>query len=419
MTATNSFWREVLDFLPNLVLIFRIDKDEQVQLMFANRKIEATLGFSPREFVLASETHPLVQRKLDSLVEIVARHSHAKAKKDKQEITLLTKRGDEKGFTFDFELFKVKSSPASFLAVNLREAGTDILTAGETVSTPRFVAESPAMKAVMENIDALITADSHVLIRGEKSTGKKTLARILVKPAKLAGSEVIEVNASTDALPLEEEVPADDTPLIFLIRNIDLLPGREQARLKQMLDKRKASNLKTRVISTSSTALESLLEENRFEANLYYTLSFHPVLLPPLRHRKEDVVELFRYWTQTIPALVHMPALEWSAGAEAAMAESKWEGNFDEFFAMLRQSLVFSGNGKFRFSEKAKPEKSAVFSDAAPEEEYVSYDEMNRRYLRKVLEKTRDKIYGKDGAARLLGLKPTTLQSKLKKLGIR
>ncbi|MEX0773396.1 MAG: hypothetical protein WD038_09530, partial [Balneolales bacterium] len=94
MNTTNSFWREVLDYLPNLAMIFRIDKNDHTQLIFVNKKINDTLGFSPQEFVLASETETLVQRELDALIEAVARFSHSKTETDKQETSLHTKRGE-------------------------------------------------------------------------------------------------------------------------------------------------------------------------------------------------------------------------------------------------------------------------------------------------------------------------------------
>ncbi|MEX1136408.1 MAG: sigma 54-interacting transcriptional regulator [Balneolales bacterium] len=419
MNTTNSFWREVLDYLPNLAMIFRIDKNDHTQLIFVNKKINDTLGFSPQEFVLASETETLVQRELDALIEAVARFSHSKTETDKQETSLHTKRGEKKLFGYDFELFKVKSSPASFLSINFKDATQNQQPDNaQHKAKPFFVAGSPAMNAVMGHVDNLISSDSHVLVRGEKSTGKRTIARMIARPAELSGSKVIELNAGSEPLSILKKQSNDQGPLILLMKDIGKLSKSDQGLLKQFLDQRNEKALKTRIIATSSQALESLIEQDHFEADLYYMLSFHPVLLPPLRNRKEDIEEITRQWISRSSQAMNLPEMKLPPHELTKLVNSKWNGNFEELYQLLRNSILAPNNGTFVIKDtpdEAIPEPV----ESGNGEDILPYDEMNRLYLSKVLKKTQDKIYGKDGAASLLGLKPTTLQSKLKKLGIR
>lgn len=416
MATTNSFWREVLDYLPDLAMIFRIDKNDQAQLIFVNKKIQGTLGYSPQEYVLASETESLVRQELDELIEKVARLSHAEPDAGKQEITLHDKRGGKHCFTFDFELFKVKSSPANFLSVSLKNDPAGTGTSLATDSAPVFVAESPAMKAVMGHADALISSESHVLIRGEKSTGKKTIAGIIARPSVLAGASLISLKAGVDSLSKMDSLPSD--AFILLIENIGQLPRTDQDCLKHILNQKKESGSKVRVIATSSRALEDLIEQGRFEAALYYELNFHQVFLPPLRNRKDDIVKLVKQWLERSSKVLNMPGVKLSEGELTKFVESKWPGNFEELYSALVNTIKPTGGIKFPVQEyrNQNGHSDEIRNDL---KEIISYDEMSRRYLSSVLQKTSDKIYGKDGAAHLLGLKPTTLQSKLKKLGLR
>ncbi|MEX0779087.1 MAG: sigma 54-interacting transcriptional regulator [Balneolales bacterium] len=419
MQTTNSFWREVLDFLPNLSMIFRIDKNDHTQLIFVNKKINDILGFSPQEFVLASESETLVQREIDALIEEVADLSHSKSDKDLQEVELHTKRGEKRRFHFDFELFKVNSSPANFLSVNFTDTSSTQQSYTTSTSTDAvFAAESPAMKAVMSHVDNLISADSHVLIRGEKSTGKNTIARMIARPAELSGSVLLNIKAGHDSLSGLNNLVGEANPVILLITDIGKLSKSDQGVLRQFLDQRNEKALKTRIIATSSQALENLIEQGHFEADLYYMLSFHPVLLPPLRNRKEDIAEIAAQWTSRSSQALNMPDLELSPQELEKLVNRKWDGNLEELYQLLRTSILRSGNAPLVLNVN---ENQAIPDpvESGNGEEILPYDEMNRLYLSKVLKKTQDKIYGKDGAANLLGLKPTTLQSKLKKLGIR
>ena len=397
-------------------MIFRIDNNDNAQLIFVNKKIQSTLGFSPQDYVLASETESLVRRELDGLVEEVARLSHQKGQKEDKQIVLHTKRGEKRELFYDFELFKVKSSTASFLSIDFKETAAPTTAEGPaTDAPPLFIAESAAMKSVMKHVDSLISTSANILVRGEKSTGKKSIARIIARSAVLSGSRLLEIDATREAVSSVKEVlKGRSENLVFVIANIDCLSVVEQRLLKLLLDDKESG--KIRVIATSSQPLENLIEQGQFDSDLYYSLLFHTLLLPPLRNRTEDISEIVTTWTYRTAKVLSLPELHISETELGKLLKKTWPGNFDELFSVLRKSLLSAKHGKVRIEDdvpKVKPTKNGEIQEILP------YDEMNRRYLTRVLQKTKNKIYGDDGAAKLLGLKPTTLQSKLKKLGIR
>ncbi|MEX2633191.1 MAG: sigma 54-interacting transcriptional regulator, partial [Balneolales bacterium] len=371
------------------------------------------LGYSPQDYVLASETETLVRYELEALVEDVAHLSHQRGKSDDKEVFLSDRRGETIKMVYNFELFKVKSSTANFLSISFKNPQRSSDNKSEI--EPLFVAGSPAMKSVMAQVDSLIPSESHVLVRGEASTGKKRIARMIVRPAVLGGADLVEIDAKTQPVSsIKEMIKKSQIKLVFIIANIDQLSIVEQRLLKQLLDDK---NL-IRVIATSCKALEILVEQDQFDADLYYLLSFHPLLLPPLRQRKDDIPEIAETWIRNASKILFVSEIQLLGSEIEKLINHSWSGNFEELFNVLRK-YILSGNGKIIVNNQ--PETNEHELDTEPEvlTKIITYDEMNRRYLTSVLKETKNKIYGKDGAASLLGLKPTTLQSKLKKLGIR
>lgn len=394
-------------------MIFRIDNKENAQLIFVNKKVQDILGYSPQDYVLASETETLVRYELEALVEDVAHLSHQRGKSDDKEVFLSDRRGETIKMVYNFELFKVKSSTANFLSISFKNPQRSSDNKSEI--EPLFVAGSPAMKSVMAQVDSLIPSESHVLVRGEASTGKKRIARMIVRPAVLGGADLVEIDAKTQPVSsIKEMIKKSQIKLVFIIANIDQLSIVEQRLLKQLLDDK---NL-IRVIATSCKALEILVEQDQFDADLYYLLSFHPLLLPPLRQRKDDIPEIAETWIRNASKILFVSEIQLLGSEIEKLINHSWSGNFEELFNVLRK-YILSGNGKIIVNNQ--PETNEHELDTEPEvlTKIITYDEMNRRYLTSVLKETKNKIYGKDGAASLLGLKPTTLQSKLKKLGIR
>ncbi|MFO8030348.1 MAG: sigma 54-interacting transcriptional regulator [Cyclonatronaceae bacterium] len=455
---TNAFWREALDHIPGLYLIFRVDENENAHLIFANSRIREVLGYKPEEFVLASETNgSKVQAEVAALVDRIAELSRAGTGPELPVTCFHSKRAEEKVFHFEFRIFTVKSGPQPFIAVSLLPA-TGEAAARETdgeISDSRengFVAESSLMQALMRKVDSLADQQVHLLFRGERSTGKRTLARQVLQAEVLAGAHTVEWDL--EALPVtdqnkvvdrlcgegasREEAMAQDA-VVLLIIEIGMLTAVNQQKLLAWLQDRQENSTRTRILATTSLLLEERMQQGDFSTDLYYFLSFDTVLLPPLAQRKDDIKVLVERWVEEAGRFLKLDRLSVSDDAIEQLVQHPWPGNFHEFHEVMRRSLLNASRGDFLpvFDEEAAasgqedPEGAPLPSGkpastkgmdqntAIPGGELMPFDEMSRRYLRKVLEQTGGKIYGEDGAARLLGMKPTTLQSKLKKLGIR
>ncbi len=419
MSESQSFWRELYDHIPGLLLVFRIDDNDQAQLIFANEQVHTQLGFTPEQFVLASESQSHVQKELEELVDEVADLSQRKINSSVRPFTLHDKMGNGRSFDYKYRLFKLKTSRSHFLLLQLeeaaRESGAEQVTtetSGDTGSV--MAAESELARAAVDQAYNLAAGDQNLLLRGEPGVGKLTLARrITAWAGHTSNSALIDYSGGASSS-LEDLLRPDIRVLI--IHHIASMPVEDQELLASLLSERSL-----RVIGTSSISLENALEKGRFSQDLYYQLAFQTILIPPLRKRRDDIEYLIRSWLQPVASKLGLGTVEPGEDQKNTLLEYNWPENFREFFNVMRYSLLQMKDEKDRFLVHLTTDEtrqSSLFENGSPSS-FITFDEMNRQYLQKVLKHTDGKIYGKDGAAAILGLKPTTLQSKLKKLNVR
>jgi len=441
MIKNNAFWREVIDYLPNLILVFRVDEQEEAHLIFCNNNITEYLGYAPKEYVLASETGSEVKDELKDLIDEVARRSHDVDDISARPCTLTTKFGEQRHFGVDFRLFKTKAAQTSLIAVELKElhdvaeeqVAPQVSDAGENHKPKTgakstgsfFVAESDVMKTVLHNVERLLDQpDQNIMLRGEPGTGKRTLARMIIETLEERGAQAIILNKDDleDPEHAREKLHAvanQEYDIAVGLWGIDTIDVEIQSELSSVLNKRKDQELTTRVISTSTKSLEELVEAGKFDAELFYALSFSPVLLPPLRHRKADLGKIVDTYLERSSRFLNMKVPDLAEEDYQKIMEEKWEGNLPDLFDVLRNSLLKSDEDEFNLRLEPEQQFQLFPEETISEDEIIAFDDMNRRYLSRILKLTDGKIYGDDGAAALLDLKPTTLQSKLKRLGLK
>ncbi len=432
MSNNNAFWREVIDYLPKLVLVFRVDENERAQLIFCNKQIREQLGYAPKEYVLASEQEGVVQREIEALVDEIARRSHDVESIDPRPCTITDKNGNEWPYRIDFRLFRTKGGGSHLVNVELspveeQPTSSDQLSGrdakNEKGEDEFFVCESDIMQSVCDTIQQVCTqTDRHLLLRGEQGTGKKTLAGRAfdhfpegVQTVRWDFGEAGE-RAGTGDWQSARQV---SDPLVLLLIHITGMQEEAQEELLELLQERRKRGLSTRVIATSRDSLEERVEEGAFRASLYYHMGFQSVLIPPLRHRKADLRAAARRYVQQAGRVLRISVDRFEESELEKLEEPDWEGNFPELFDVLRHSLLEAGEGRFEVRLKEKKRFELFPEQQISEDEVLGFDEMNKRYLERILSLTDGKIYGNDGAAALLDLKPTTLQSKLKRLGIK
>ncbi len=303
-----------------------------------------------------------------------------------------------------------------------------------------IIGGSRALKKVLKAVEMVATTDTTVLLLGETGTGKELVARAihhlsprqhrtLVKvncaalPTGLIESELFghEKGAFTGALSRKiGRFELADGGTIFL-DEIGDLPLELQPKLLRVLQEGEFERVggsptikvDVRVIAATNRDLEKAVQEGRFRPDLYYRLNVFPIRLPPLRERQEDIPLLVRYFVQkygtklgkrieTIP----QPTME-------ALKAYPWPGNIRELENVIERAVILSRGSQLELGEwLPKP-------GVSPQGTWIpTLEELEREHILHVLELTGWRVSGEKGAAKLLGLKPTTLEARMKKLGI-
>jgi transcriptional regulator with GAF, ATPase, and Fis domain len=284
-----------------------------------------------------------------------------------------------------------------------------------------------------------------VLVLGETGTGKELVARLLHEKSGRRERPLVKVNCS--ALPaelIESELfghergaftgavskqvgrfELADGGTIFL-DEVGELPLRLQSKLLRVLQEGefervgsgKTVKVDVRVIAATNRNLHAQVEAGSFRSDLYYRLNVFPIVVPPLRERRDDIPGLVRHFAakagrklgRTLGAV--SPAFVEQASACA------WPGNIRELENFVERAMIMSTSAVLdaidQFPPAATPEKTPA---VAPED--ATLVAMERAHIRRVLEHTRWIIEGERGAARMLDLHPSTLRNRLRKLGIR
>lgn len=309
-----------------------------------------------------------------------------------------------------------------------------------------IVGDSPAVRRMLEQIAQVAPTDSTVLIQGETGTGKELVARAVHEasarrdrplvcincaalPRELVESELFghEKGAFTGAVQQRRgRFEMADGGTIFL-DEIGELPLEAQAKLLRVLQEREfdrvggSRTLRTnvRVIAATNRALAAQVSAGKFRADLFYRLNVFPIIVPPLRDRREDIPALIRHFTtraarklgRTLDGI--SPAL-----VEEACAYD-WPGNIRELENLIERAMIVSPGPMLDASGLlAGPAAAAEFTPA-PASSDASLEDVERAHIRRILERTGWVIEGSAGAARILGLNPSTLRGRLRKLSIR
>ncbi len=302
------------------------------------------------------------------------------------------------------------------------------------------VGESAAVKAMLAQAEQVAETDTGVLILGETGTGKELLARAIHRSSARAQRPLIAVNcAALSPTLIESELfgrekgaytgavgkqvgrfEIADGSSIFL-DEIGELPLEVQAKLLRVLQNGELERLGSprtirvdvRVIAATNRDLALAIREGTFREDLYYRLNVFPITVPPLRDRREDIPLLVwafvREFEQTMGR--HVERIS-SRGMEMLMAYS-WPGNVRELRNVIERAMILCRDSKLTV------ELPTSATEPTTARSLKTLAETERDYIIMALERTGWRVSGERGAARILGLKPTTLESRMKKLGIR
>ena len=304
------------------------------------------------------------------------------------------------------------------------------------------VAVSPATRRILYEVIPLVARqDTTVLVRGETGSGKEVIARRIHALSRRATRPFLSVNCG--ALPdglVESALFGHERGAFtgasarhrglferahggtLLLDEVGELPRSAQAKLLRVLQEGEIERVggeatvrvDVRVIAATHRPLEAMVADGALREDLYYRLHVFPVAVPPLRERPEDLEPLARAILARLAERFGRAAPQLGAASLARLTTHDWPGNVRELENVLERSLVMSTGDELLLPEPfAGLPLTKSTGGRAP-----TYGEAMKRCLEQALEASGGKIYGEDSAAAALGLKPTTLQSKMRKLGI-
>jgi transcriptional regulator with GAF, ATPase, and Fis domain len=315
-----------------------------------------------------------------------------------------------------------------------------------------IVGQSPSLRNVLQQIDLVAPTDASVLVLGESGTGKELVAREIHRRSGRQDRPMIIVNCASVPRELYESeffghvkgaftsAVADRTGRFELadggtlfLDEVGEIPLALQSKLLRVLQEgefervgdERTHHADVRIIAATNRDLKQEIEAGRFREDLYYRLNVFPVEIAPLRQRKEDIAVLVVHFVELSARKFNRPQPRLTQANILTLQRYDWPGNIRELQNVIERAVITSNAGRLSFNlpTGTKP-KSPSLSDtlnAAEEAEIIPDDEMRRRERENVLaalKRTKWRISGKGGTAELLGIKPTTLASRMKKMGI-
>ncbi len=300
-----------------------------------------------------------------------------------------------------------------------------------------IIGQSQAIKKVLAHAEQVAGTDATVLLLGETGTGKELVAtaihnlsgrskRTMVKvncaalPATLVESELFgrEKGAYTGALSKQVgRFELADNSTIFL-DEIGDLPSDVQVKLLRVLQEGVLEHLgsprpirvSVRIIAATNRDLAQEVHEGRFREDLFYRLNVFPITVPPLRERREDIPLLVWAFVEEFAKSLGRPIRAIARESMEALERYPWPGNIRELRNIVERAMITGAGTTLRFTEPGISQSVGAKS--------MALEDVEREHILHVLEVTRWRVRGKNGAAELLGLKPTTLESRIAKLGI-
>jgi len=304
----------------------------------------------------------------------------------------------------------------------------------------RLTSRSSRFLSVVEEIKQVALTSSTVLLLGETGSGKEVLAqaihdssaqkdRAMIKvncaalPASLIESELFgrEKGAFTGALARQAgRFEIADGSTIFL-DEVGELPLELQPKLLRVLQEgeferlggSKTIKVDARVIAATNRPLEQAVREGRFRQDLFYRLDVFPIEVPPLRERREDIPFLSWTFVKEFSNSMGKPIEEIAEESMSALRDYHWPGNIRELRNVIERAMILSQGPKLYVKLS-----NAALRPVAVKATAGSLDEAELTIIRQAVEQCNWRIRGTNGAAALLNMKPTTLESRIKKLGL-
>lgn len=312
-----------------------------------------------------------------------------------------------------------------------------------------LIGQGPALGAVARQIDLVAPTDAAVLVLGESGTGKELVAREVHRRSKRAERPLVKVNCAAVPRELYESeffghargaftgalrdragrFELADAGTLFL-DEVGEIPLELQAKLLRVLQEgelervgeERTRKVNVRLIAATNRDLRAEAEAGRFRQDLYYRLSVFPVELPPLRRRVEDIPLLAEHFLALAARKLGRPKPRLTLANVQQLQRYRWPGNVRELQHVIERTVITADGARLAVELPVAEAPSASLPASIPVADSVLTNAEVRRLeadnIRTALRRAKGKVSGSGGAAELLGMKPTTLASRIKALGL-
>ena len=297
-------------------------------------------------------------------------------------------------------------------------------------------------RGVLAALEKVARTDTAILILGETGVGKNLVARVIHEHSARNGGPFVSVQCSalTESLITSElfghekgaftgatnrrigrfEMAHKGTLFLDEIGDLSL---EVQARLLRVLQTKEFERVgggketltsDFRLIAATNRNLEEAIKAGRFREDLYYRINVFPLHVPPLRDRKEDIPSLVRHFLKVYSSGKQLGLEDVPKEVMERLIDYDWPGNIREMENIIQRGIILGGNRRFHL-----PELQVMHIKADRPGAFRTLEENERHHVQEALRRSRWKIHGPDGAAEILHINPSTLASRMKKLGIK
>ncbi len=453
MEESEERYRDLFEEAP----IAYVKEDLESRLISANRTAMRILGIKPEE-VAGFVGTSLVPNSVDAQRRVQEALASVGKGADTSGVVLELRRKDngqpiwiqwwsrpEHGGEFTRTMFIDITDRVLMEQEQARLTAQNVYLREELKSVHNFeeiIGQSSALTSALSKVERVAPTDSTVLIQGETGTGKELIARAIHSRSSRSDKPLIKVNCA--AIPsglVESELFGHErgaftgaiakrigrfelanSGTIFL-DEIGELPADAQAKLLRVLQEREFERIggtalikvDVRVIAATNRDLLKAVQERAFREDLYYRLNVFPIELPPLRDRAGDIPQLVHFLVGKFAMRVGKRIENVSRTAIERLQFYPWPGNVRELENVLERAVILSNSSTLEI----EAEMLALPShDVAGDKKACTLEQLEREHIASVLKQTSGVIDGERGAAKILGLHPNTLRSRMKKLNI-
>jgi len=310
-----------------------------------------------------------------------------------------------------------------------------------------IVGTSPGLRQVLKAVKTVAPIDSTVLLLGETGTGKELIARAIHNHSARRHRSFVRMNAA--ALPaglLESELFGHEKGAFtgatasrigrlelanrgtLFLDEVGDIPGEVQPKLLRVLQEREFERLGStrtqqvdvRVVAATNRDMEHMIEEGTFRSDLYYRLNVFPITIPPLRERVEDIPALALHFARQCARRMGRPVPSIPGSVMEALKGWSWPGNIRELQNVIERAVILTAGSTLALAlEDTQPKTRKPAAPSAAPKPATTLEDAEREAILRALRESHGVIAGPSGAAARLGLRRTTLQSKMRRLHIR